>query len=118
MYKYLQMHERRMLELLDSDIGQDWESIRSYHMAQIGFMQHERLVHLIVMLAVTLFMLGAYTLSAIYPGPLTLALDILLTLLELFYLIHYYRLENGVQRWYGIYNRICEKAGGVPCKSF
>lgn len=111
MYKYLQAHEKRMLELLASVDDQDWESIRSYHLIQTGFMQHERLVHLIVTLAFAFVMLGAYTISAVYPGAGTIALDVILTVLEIFYLVHYYRLENGVQRWYVIYNRICEKSG-------
>lgn len=110
MYKYLQAHEKRMLELLASADEQDWESIRAYHLIQIGFIQHERLVHLIVTLAVAFIMLGAFVVSAFYPGVASISLDIILTILEIFYLVHYYRLENGVQRWYGIYNRICEKS--------
>ncbi len=109
MYKYLQAHEKHVLELLASTDEQDWEVIREHHLIQIGFMQHERLVHLIVTLAVACIMLGSYVLSAIHPDVVTIILDVILTVLEVFYLSHYYRVENGVQRWYGIYNKICEK---------
>ncbi|MDP4093505.1 MAG: hypothetical protein Q8920_09105 [Bacillota bacterium] len=111
MYKYLLAHEKRMLELLDSNEEQNWEAINAYHQTQIKFLQHERYIHLIVTLAITFIMLGCYIISSIKPCIALAALDLIFTILELFYIIHYYRLENGVQRWYRIYNRICERSG-------
>ncbi|MDP4093507.1 MAG: hypothetical protein Q8920_09115 [Bacillota bacterium] len=111
MYKYLLEHEKRMLLLLDSNEVQDWEAVKAYHEIQIGFMQHERLIHLIVTIAIAFIMLGCYTISAINPCIALAALDLIITILELFYIIHYYRLENGVQRWYRIHCRICERSG-------
>ena len=37
------------------------------------------------------------------------AVAALLLILLVFYVIHYYHLENGVQRWYALYERILEK---------
>jgi cell division protein FtsW (lipid II flippase) len=109
MYRYLLEHEKWVTGLLASDEEQDWNAIREYHMAQISFLQHERLVHLIITLAFALFMLSSVVITAIYPvWPMHL-LVVLLTVLEVFYIIHYYRLENGVQRWYRIYEQICKK---------
>lgn len=109
MYRYLLEHEKWVTGLLASDEEQDWNAIKGYHMAQIGFLQHERLIHLIITLAFALFMLSSVVITAIYPvWPMHL-LVVLLTVLEVFYIIHYYRLENGVQRWYRIYEQICKK---------
>jgi hypothetical protein len=109
MYKYLRTHEKRMLDLLDSSQEQDWETIKAYHLAQIGFMQHERLIHLIVTFAFAFLTLGFYIISIKFPTVAIAVLALILTALESFYIFHYYRLENGVQRWYEIYNRICER---------
>lgn len=115
MYKYLRAHEKSMLDLLDSSEEQDWEAIKAYHLAQVGFLQHERLIHLIVTLAFAFMMLGSFIISIRFPTIAMNVLALILTVLELFYIIHYYRLENGVQRWYKIYNRICERGQSCPC---
>lgn len=109
MYNYLLSHEKQMNALLHSGQEQNWENIKTYHLIQIGFMQHERLIHLLVTLAVTFITLGAYIVSALYPCTALFLLDSILSVLEIFYMIHYFRLENGVQRWYVIYNQLCEK---------
>lgn len=109
MYKYLLSHERWITNLLISDEEQDWCSVRDYHMAQIGFMQHERLIHLIVTLAFAFILLASVVVTAIYPVWQLLLIDAILTVVETFYIIHYYKLENGVQRWYRIYEQICSR---------
>jgi uncharacterized membrane protein len=84
----------------------------SYHLKQIGFLQHERLVHLLVMLFVILCMLTFMALFMFLDIFLFLIICILLLILTLFYVFHYYRLENTVIEWYFIYNdRIKKQAG-------
>ncbi len=39
-----------------------------------------------------------------------LAAAVLMLILLVPYIAHYYFLENGVQKLYGIYDKICEKA--------
>jgi uncharacterized membrane protein YfcA len=73
------------------------------HLTRIGFLQHERLVHLIVMLFVALSALsclGSFLLSNLSAFLIAFALLLILTL---FYILHYYRLENSVIRWYFTY---------------
>ena len=75
-----------------------------YHLSQIHFLQHERLVHLVVMLFVilcSLIFLGLYLFSQLF---LFLIVFILLLILTIFYILHYYKLENTVIEWYFIYN--------------
>jgi uncharacterized membrane protein len=76
----------------------------SYHLKQIGFLQHERLVHLLVMLFVIFCMLTFMALFLFLDIFLFLIICILLLILTLFYVFHYYRLENTVIAWYFVYN--------------
>ena len=63
------------------------------------FVHRERVVHLLVTLAVGLFVLLALGLSLWRPGLPTLALVVLLCGLEIAYIRHYFLLENLVQDW-------------------
>ena len=76
----------------------------AYHLIQIRFLQHERLVHLMVMLFIALaalVCLGIYLFSMIF---LFLPVFGLLLVLTFFYILHYYKLENTVIQWYWIYD--------------
>jgi len=70
------------------------------HDKRIEWMQHERLVHLLVTLFVCLFALLSLGYAMLYPSVLCFVLSGLLIVLAVAYLLHYYRLENGVQKWY------------------
>ncbi len=84
--------------------GRADEDFLAYHLLQIGFLQHERLVHLIVTLFVTfcsLLFLVLFLFLHILPF---FALFILLLILTAFYIFHYFKLENRTIEWYFIYN--------------
>lgn len=74
------------------------------HLVQIGFFQHERLIHLIVtcLFAVLTFAVF-FALLAFFNIGLTVLFAALLVLLVP-YIRHYYILENGVQRMYVQYD--------------
>lgn len=76
----------------------------SFHLIQIGFLQHERLVHLIVMLFIALSTLICLALYLLFNLWLFMAAFGLLLLLTLFYILHYYKLENTVIQWYWVYD--------------
>jgi hypothetical protein len=109
MYRYMQEHEKYVRGVLDSNTEQDFERLRSYLYDQISFMQHERLVHLLVTLAFALFMLASYIAGIMYEASWLIGIGVLISILEIFYIVHYYWLENGVQRWYGLYDETCRK---------
>ncbi|HCR44563.1 MAG TPA: hypothetical protein DIV41_08275 [Ruminococcaceae bacterium] len=91
--------------------GKDAGKLLSYHMAKLSWLQHERLVHLIVTMFTALFLTAFLILLHFMPGlPAALAV-IILTVLLVFYFIHYFRLENTVQRWYIIAGELYEKSG-------
>ena len=74
---------------------------------QIGFFQHERLIHLIVTITFALLtMMSVMGSLALVPG--LLLLTVLLVVLLAPYIRHYYILENGVQKLYGYYDRLVE----------
>ena len=76
---------------------------------KLEWLQHERLVHFLVTMLTAagfLFALGVW----IYTGTAAvslLALGILVLLF--FYILHYFRLENTVQHWYNIAEKLHEK---------
>lgn len=76
----------------------------SYHLQQIHFLQHERLVHLIVMLFVMFSFLLFLVLFLFLNEILLLVVFLLCLLLTVFYVFHYFKLENTVIKWYFIYN--------------
>ncbi len=104
MYRFLKTHEAYIKQAAASAPPEQLLRLKAYHMTQIRFLQHERLMHLLVTLFFGMLLFASYVLTCFCPVPFLFALDVIVTVLELFYIVHYYRLENGVQRWYTIYN--------------
>ena len=90
--------------------GQDKAEILREMLVQIGFFQHERLLHLIVTVLfafLTIFtMTAACFLDNCYYGMLFCLLSVVCMILLVPYIHHYYVLENGVQKLYEIYDAI------------
>ena len=76
------------------------------HLVQVGFFQHERLIHLIVTVTFALLEMLAIVLSVISDSLFTLLLPIVILILLIPYIRHYYTLENEVQKMYGQYDRM------------
>lgn len=85
------------------------------HLVQVGFFQHERLIHLIVTVTFALLEMLAIVLSVISDSLFTLLLPIVILILLIPYIRHYYILENEVQKMYAQYDRmrrLQQTAGG------
>jgi cell division protein FtsW (lipid II flippase) len=107
MIEYMKRYERYVQEMLEKNLQQEaLKELLEYHDKQIQWMQHERIVHLITMLFVCLFTLLSLGFAIVTPALPGIALCALLMILTIAYIIHYYRLENGVQRWYDLSNKI------------
>jgi hypothetical protein len=107
MIEYMKRHERYVRDMLADNPGpEELAGLLAYHDKQIQWMQHERAVHLITMLSVCLFAVLAAGLAAALPALPSFLLAALLMILAVAYIIHYYRLENGVQKWYELSNQI------------
>lgn len=72
----------------------------NFHNKKISQLQHERLVHLLVMIFVGLALVIVFVSSLFLEIILLYVLDLILAILFLFYIRHYYLLENTVQKWY------------------
>lgn len=92
----------------------DWDTVLEEHLVQIGFFQHERLIHLIVTatfaLVLMLLMNLLYTAASI--DILLVVLFIFVTIFLLLYVGHYYILETSVQKMYIQYDQILQKKTG------
>lgn len=89
---------------------EDYETLIRQHLIQIDFFMHERLVHLLVTLAFAIFgfMIFVALVMNFQPGLLLLFAAILVLLVP--YIMHYYLLENGVQKMYGQYDEMLRRA--------
>jgi len=102
--KYMKRHEKLITEFLK---GQwDIDFFKKYHKEQIEIIQHERLIHLLVTLFFGLFFLISVLFAVVFEKLAILSLAAVFLILLIPYILHYYRLENGVQKWYNIYNEM------------
>lgn len=108
MNKEIQLHQSYMHQQLAKTnlSSQQYDNLCSYHLARVHDFQNERLIHLLVtfffagLLLLSIFSLCFTPLPELH-WPLSL-LVVILGVLELAYIRHYYQLENGTQRLYAI----------------
>ena len=106
MKRWCRTHERAVTEALEA--GEADPRLLETHLEKLRWLQHERLVHLIVTVMTVLAELTAVCLTltrpeiALYCAPVVLLLAVLLG----FYFYHYFFLENAVQRWYMLAERM------------
>jgi len=94
---------RQYGDLAATQLGDDERrAARAELLVQIGFLSHERLIHLLVTLSFALFTLLTAMSLGTADNPAMYALLFLLLCLLIPYIRHYFLLENGVQRLYGI----------------
>ena len=74
---------------------------------KISFFQHERLVHLFIMLFCLLMLIIFIILC--FKNKLFIIPTLILLVLNIFYIIHYYFLENSVQYLYKVYDKMNDK---------
>ncbi len=73
---------------------------------KIAFFQHERLVHLIVTVTFAILTMMSIIASIMISNPMLLVLTLLFLVLLVPYIMHYYTLENEVQKMYTQYDEI------------
>lgn len=83
------------------------ERLKKEHMTQVSFFQHERLIHLIVTVTFAILEMLAIFLFMLCPGVAVLCLVVIILVLLLPYIRHYYILENEVQKMYRQYDELC-----------
>ncbi len=116
MEKRILTYRKYVDELLQQE-GPDWQQIRREHLVQVGFFQHERLVHLIVvvifafMTIVSLAMAFGMMAAGVEGGIGWLVLTGMFLILLIPYIRHYYILENEIQAMYRQYDALTARCG-------
>jgi hypothetical protein len=112
MKRFIADHEALVQRALaEGDVG---DELAAYHERQVGYLQAERLAHLHVTLAVSGFALVTGLMVPVVGSVPVAALFVILLVLAAAYLVHYYRLENAVQRWYTLSRRLARARGWLP----
>ncbi len=113
--KWARDHQKVVEDFLkEKHTKEETQKMLAYHLRKISFLQHERLVHLIVVFFTIVITLSALAIVLFLPdtliasGPIFLGFLILLA----FYLAHYFFLENTVQHWYRLYEELLKKFQG------
>ena len=106
MKKYLYDYINEIDNLLNNN-KKIKEDVIDNHLIKISFFQHERLIHLLVTLFYALFFFIFMALGFVHCIFFIIAGALLIFLL--FYIVHYFRLENGVQYLYKQYDKMLEK---------
>ena len=107
MDKQITEHYQITIKRLETAKSQtDLAELARYHRTRVQEFQHERLIHLLV----TFFFAGLFLASlAAFLATAAMGLALILFVLELAYIRHYYQLENGVQRLYELTVMIDDK---------
>ena len=85
------------------------ESIKKDFIEHMQFMQHERLIHLLVTMLFALLLMFGFIIMLIYFSWILVVFTAIIFIVEIFYIFHYYRLENGVQKMYRLYDELGKK---------
>jgi hypothetical protein len=106
MFKKYDAEIKETLSKKSSDTS--WKEVLDTHKTMVARIQHERLVHLLVMLFVGIIMSLSFFIIIVTGKPDLLLIAILLLCLFLAYLLHYRFLENTTQNWYKLEDEIKE----------
>ena len=110
MTEYLTNYMKYVQERLEKCTGaEELGEIMAEHKDKIAFMQHERIVHFLVTMMFALI-LAIFIAVLVFTSniPVLILVTMILVLL-MFYIKHYYFLENTVQKMYRVYDDILEK---------
>ncbi len=94
---------------INRGVERDWDEEIKKHLTQIAFFAHERLVHLIVFCLVAVCTVLCILAFVIKGAIMLLPLIVMLFVLLIPYCMHYYLLENSVQRMYTQYDMMMNK---------
>ncbi len=107
MAKYLKDYIKYIDSILNGNKQKEFDDLIKEHLIKIQFFQHERLIHLLVTLFYGIFTLTMF--AFINVNVLFVMPAIILMIMLLFYVKHYFLLENSVQYLYKQYDIMREK---------
>ena len=107
--KWCEEHEAFVADELQKELTpDDAANLLAIHEKKLSWLMHERLIHLIVLFITVILALFAMAFLLLVPEtmPATLPLFVIVFVLLIFYVRHYFFLENTVQRWYVLDEKI------------
>ena len=107
--KWCKEHEAYVEDALQTAEGdKSLDDLITLHEKKLSWLMHERLIHLIVLFITVVLALFSLAFLLFIPEtlPATLPLFVIVFVLLIFYVRHYFVLENTVQRWYMIDEKI------------
>lgn len=106
--RYCRAHEDAMRA------GPPTRALLERHREKLRWIQHERLVHLVVLVMAVIATLFAVDLAVLHPetNPVAALVMLVLAVLLAFYFWHYFFLENTVQRWYRLADELRQAIEG------
>ena len=107
MKKYLYEYIDEVDSLLNNNKSKINDDVISNHLTKISFFQHERLIHLLVTLFYALLLIVFMALGIL--SFMFYFISLIISIFLIFYIIHYFRLENGVQYLYKQYDLLLNK---------
>ncbi|MDF2685876.1 MAG: hypothetical protein K0S55_1057 [Clostridia bacterium] len=108
---YIKKYDKYIKSVLENSSIAGYDKIIETHLIQIRFLQHERIIHLLVTLFFALFLFISFAVALFTSNFLFYVISFILMVVLIFYIFHYYLLENTVQRWYDYYNILNNKKG-------
>jgi len=113
--KYMQQHDAYIRERLTlTRDANEWSDLKKHHQRMIEYMQHERLIHLLVTLAFAVFLILTLFVALTTSYTQMILLMGLFLILLVPYIMHYFFLENTIQDWYKLMDAIDKKSGTLP----
>lgn len=105
--KYMKEHESYITEQLNQkeDI-QTCSELLETHKRKIQYMQHERIIHLMVTIAFAVFLLISMFIALMKPSSPVFILTGIFLVMLIFYISHYFFMENTIQKWYQLMDEI------------
>ena len=108
---------KRYLEFCDQHDRDGWtESDLYFFKTNIEFLQHERLIHLIVLIATIFVFLIVGILCFITDSTILSILGLVMTMLVFCYLHYYVYLENKTQYFYKRYENAWNSINKISCE--
>lgn len=104
--RILEYRNRIDVLLSEKPAGTDWNRVLEEHLIQIGFFQHERLIHLIVTITFAILEIISMLMAMLWPMISTFLFVLAFMCLLIPYIAHYYLLENETQKMYKQYDEL------------
>ncbi len=108
MIKYINTYTKEIEKKLEEE-KINMKVLKSDILLHIKFFQHERLIHLLVTILFAFLSVFGFISMIIYRNWMTILFTALVLIPEIFYILHYYKLENGVQQMYRLYDEVLNK---------